>query len=284
MNIKFLILVVLTFCFLNDVSSQEKLKQLSNSPLSIGEKVEVHSKILGEDRLLNIYLPNGYSPDSTKTYPVIYLLDGSIDEDFIHIAGLVQFASFSWINIIPESIVVGIANVDRRRDFTFPSNNKEDNQHAPTSGKSDNFMDFIEKELKPFIDQAYKQNGKNVLIGQSLGGLMATQILFERPDMFTDYIIVSPSLWWDDVSIAAYEPKSYSSEKSIFVGVGKEGYGMEELAEGLYDKLMLLRKDNTRINFKYFEEQDHGDVLHLAVYEAFEKLYVEEEGTVEEKK
>jgi len=271
------LLIICISLFVSVLYSQETMKALKSSALSIGEKVEVHSDILSEDRLLNIYLPHGYSPDSTKTYPIIYLLDGSIDEDFIHIAGLTQFASFSWINIIPESIVVGIANVDRKRDFTFPSKNKEDQKYAPSAGKSEAFMDFVEKELRPFIDQEYKSSGKNILIGQSLGGLLATQMLYTRPDVFTDYIIISPSLWWDDLSIAQFEPKSYETEKSIFIGVGKEGYGMEEMAEGMYNKLLSMKNDNTRLNFKYFEEQDHGDVLHLAVYQAFEDLYVEEE-------
>jgi len=174
--LKAILILFICVVFSLDMFSQNVMKELETSALSIGETVKVHSKVLDEDRLLNIYLPYGYSPDSLQTYPVIYLLDGSIDEDFIHIAGLVQFASFSWINIIPESIVVGIVNVDRKRDFTFPSNNKEDNHHAPTSGKSEYFMDFIEKELRPYIDQEYKSNGKNILIGQfSLNQSLTTQ-------------------------------------------------------------------------------------------------------------
>ena len=90
------------------VSFTAQSQTATKTPLNIGESVTINSKILDEDRTLNIYLPHGYSADSTKTYPVIYLLDGSIDEDFIHISGLVQFGSFSWINMIPETIVVGI--------------------------------------------------------------------------------------------------------------------------------------------------------------------------------
>lgn len=52
---------------------------------------------------------------------MIYLLDGSADEEFIHIVGLVQYNSFEWISQIPKSIVVGIATVARRRGFTFPT-------------------------------------------------------------------------------------------------------------------------------------------------------------------
>ncbi|MEL7065410.1 MAG: alpha/beta hydrolase, partial [Bacteroidota bacterium] len=84
----------------------------SITPLSIGEVLRFDSKALDETRILNVYLPQGYRDSIDKSYPVIYILDGSMDEDFLHLAGLVQFGSFPWINMVPQSIVVGIANVD----------------------------------------------------------------------------------------------------------------------------------------------------------------------------
>src|SRR4051812_18497635 len=97
-------------------------------PFVLGVVDELQSSALGEKRVLNIYLLEGYSKDDTSSYPVIYLLDGSADEDFIHVVGLVQFNNFSWINRVPKSIVVGIATVDRRRDFTYPTTIEKDRQ------------------------------------------------------------------------------------------------------------------------------------------------------------
>ena len=258
------------------IFAQNENKRNEVTQLSIGEKIEFQSKILKENRILNIYLPNGYSKDSLKEYPVIYLLDGSIDEDFIHISGLVQFGSFSWINMIPESIVVGISNVDRKRDFTFPTNNKKDKEDFPTTGESESFINFIENELQPYIDKKYETGSIKTLIGQSLGGLLATEILFKNPDLFDNYIIASPSLWWDDESLLKYSPNSYSTKKSIFIAVGKEGKVMERTAKELYDKLNLLKKENTNLYFEFFEKKNHGDALHLAVYSAFEKIFMKE--------
>lgn len=253
--------------------SQNSIKSESKTPLSIGETIQIQSEILKENRIINIYLPNQYAKDSLKTYPVIYLLDGSIDEDFIHISGLVQFGSFSWINMIPESIVVGISNIDRKRDFTFPTSNKKDKKDFPTTGESKKFIDFIKTELQPFIDQNYKTDSIKTLIGQSLGGLLATEILFKNPELFDNYIITSPSLWWDNESLLKAEPTSYQSQKSIYIAVGKEGKVMERTAKELYDKLTISRKENTKLYFDFFEKQNHGDALHLAVYGAFEKIF-----------
>ncbi|MCB0457304.1 MAG: alpha/beta hydrolase-fold protein [Flavobacteriaceae bacterium] len=259
-------LFILLFVTFQVSISQEK------KPFSIGETLSFYSEILQEDRVLNIYLPNGYE-NSSKQYPVIYLLDGSTDEDFIHIAGLVQFGSFSWINMIPETIVVGIANVDRKKDFTYPSTDKGYVKKYPMTGHSENFIQFLEVEVQPYIEKSYNVTEEKTLIGQSLGGLLATEILFKKPDIFNNYIIVSPSLWYDYESLLKMTPKDYTSEKKIFIAVGEEGEIMKRIANELYLKLKKINNHHTQLYFNFLEEQDHGNVLHLAVYEAFEKMF-----------
>lgn len=115
--------------------------------------------------------------DSAITYPLIYLLDGSANEDFVHVAGVVQFLTM--IGAIPASIIAGIANVDRKRDFTFATTIAQDKMDYPATGKAAKFMAFIEKELQPFIQKKYKTNTVTTIIGQSLGGLFATEVLLK---------------------------------------------------------------------------------------------------------
>ncbi|WP_313114351.1 alpha/beta hydrolase [Aequorivita sediminis] len=252
---------------------QDLLEKISKTDFTIGETIKIKSQLLNETRDLNIYLPMNYSQDSLKNYPVIYLLDGSKEGDFIHISGIVQFGSFSWINMIPESIVVGIANVDRKRDFTYPSQSELDQKEFPTSGKSENFISFIKKELQPFINFEYRTTEMKTIIGQSLGGLLATEILIKEPELSDNYIIVSPSLWWDDENLLDENPKTYSSKKSIYIAGGKEGEVMERTAKELYDKLNKNKEQNTDLTYKFLEDKTHGDALHIAVYYAFENIF-----------
>ncbi|WP_196893539.1 alpha/beta hydrolase [Aureivirga marina] len=245
-------------------------KQLSENEFSIGKSIIIESKILNENRNINIYLPPSYSEEKAKSFPVIYLLDGSKDEDFIHVSGIVQFGSFPWINMLPESIVVGIGNVDRKRDFTYPSENKLDQKEYPTSGKSESFIQFIEKELQPYVNSNFKTNKIKTIIGQSLGGLLTTEILLKKPNLFDNYIIVSPSLWWDDEKLLDYKQMVISTKKSIYIAVGKEGNIMERTAKELYTKLAF---NNPKTYFEFLENKSHGDALHEAVYHAFEKIF-----------
>jgi len=240
--------------------------------------------ILNEKRTLNIYLPEGFNRNDTTRYSVIYLLDGSADEDFIHIAGLVQFNSFPWIHRLPKSIVVGIANVDRQRDFTFPTTVSADLANYPTTGHSDRFIQFLEKELQPFIETKYPINSSRTLIGQSLGGLLATEILLKRPALFNAYIIVSPSLWWDNGSLLNQTgdilKENYPIPTKVYIGVGKEGLTpsdpprvMEVDANLLAEKLRESKSGKVKVYFDYLPEEDHATILHQAVYNAFIKLY-----------
>ena len=207
-----------------------RLEAQDARPLSIGETLEINSDILGEKRTLNIYLPPGYDNSQDVSYPVIYLLDGSLNEDFLHIVGLVQF--FEMQMGFPKTIVVGIGNVDRKRDFTFHTDIASLTKTYPTTGKSALFIDFIEKELKPFIRNKYKTGKQEILLGQSLGGLVATEIFFKKPGLFNNYIIVSPSLWWDNESLLkagkTYLDTHLDSEIKVTVIVGKERKQMDK--------------------------------------------------------
>ena len=245
----------------------------NTKPFNIGEIAEIKSVILNENRTLNIYLPDGYN-DKEK-YPVIYLLDGSANEDFIHIVGLVQY--FNMTFKMPNTIIVGIANVDRRRDFTFPTKNAALKKTYPTTGGSAKFIDFVEKELQPYINANYKLNDTSYLIGQSLGGLMATEILLKKPDLFTNYIIVSPSLWWDDESLLKQAPSLLAGQtdnkKWVYISVGIEGKIMERDAAGIVKALKNSGKKNLKVDFVPLPKENHATILHNSLYEAFKILY-----------
>lgn len=250
-----------------DSSSQQ------SKPFILGRIDDIYSNILGEKRTLNIYLPEGYKDNDTSRYPVIYLLDGSADEDFIHIAGLVQFLNFPWVNLLPKSIVVGIANVDRRRDFTFPTSVAADKKESPTSGGSAKFIDFIEQELQPFVEKTFKTNSSKTLIGESLGGLLATEILFKKPQLFTTYIIVSPSLWWNNESLLQMKPALQNKDSiKVFIAVGNEGKRMQNDAHQL-EKIIQADGKKTVVYFQYFPSENHATILHRAVYSAFESFH-----------
>lgn len=239
------------------------------TPFIIGETHQLYSDSLRENRTLHVYLPSTYKKEDSTRYHVIYVLDGSANEDFLHISGLVQF--FTMMQMIEPSIVVGIANVDRERDFTYPTNNTEDRLHYPTTGHSAPFMAFLERELLPYVEQHYKTNSQRTLIGQSLGGLLATQMLLRNFYLFQNYLVVSPSLWWDDESIfeRKFEKSIYqgNGKTKVLVCVGKEMPKMVKEAKRLYKWLKNQGFKESRMKYLYLEKENHATILHNAAYQ-----------------
>ncbi len=244
----------------------------SGRPFVLGVTDKVHSAALGEDRILNIYLPDGYKENAGRAYPVIYLLDGSANEDFIHVCGLVQFLNM--IGYMPSTVVVGIANVDRKRDFTFPSALAGDLQKIPNAGGAAKFIQFMHAELKPYISSHYRVNDSTTLIGQSLGGLLATQLLLEQPGLFRNYIIVSPSLWWNKESLltraVALMPQAVAATTVYISAGGREPGFMKKDAK----RLSRLLKKGTAMNIHWQPEphESHLTILHNCLYHALVRL------------
>lgn len=282
---KLITLAFFLFSFTLTFSQKNKSKTAETSkPFILGVIDEIQSKELNEKRILNIYLPEGYNASEDTKYPVIYLLDGSADEDFIHVVGLVQFNSFEWINQVPKSIIVGIATVDRKRDFTFPTTIENDKTRFPTTGHSDQFIAFIEKELQPFIEKKYKTNDSKTIIGQSLGGLLETEILLKKPFLFNKYVIVSPSLWWDNGSLLNLDSEilkeNFKQQTDIYIAVGKEGLTPTEIprvmevdANQLAEKIKAAKSNYIKVYFDYFPEENHGTILHPAIANSFKFFY-----------
>ncbi|TDE26960.1 alpha/beta hydrolase [Flavobacterium ranwuense] len=278
-------IIILILIFTVTIGNAQVKKQKETSkPFVLGTIEEINSKILSEKRIVNIYLPEGYNQNDTIKYPVTYLLDGSADEDFIHVVGLFQFNNFSWINRVPKSIVVGVANIDRKRDFTYQTTIEEDKKRYLTCGKSANFISFIETELQPFIEKKYKTNNSKTIIGQSLGGLLATEILLKKPNLFNKYIIISPSLWWNNGSLLNEESEIYQEnfkdKIDIYIGVGKEGLAPSEIphvmevdANLLSEKLKSKKSKNVKVSFDYLPQEDHATITHLAIFNAMRILY-----------
>lgn len=275
MKLKTILALLLLFGLKN--ACAESSIEPAIKPLSIGETIELHSNTLNEKRKLNIYLPQSYSEKTDKRYPVIYVLDGGLNQDFLHIVGLVQFNSMPWLDFMPESIVVGVANVDRKSDFTSPSLDQRDQKKFPTSGSSAKFINFLLSEVQPAIDERYRVNQTKTLVGQSLGGLLATQILFQQPQAFNNYLIVSPSLWWNQERLLAQNITPTKEKIKVFIAVANEGTTMVRLAISLADKLRQSYKSSDIAEYAYFDQLNHGDTLHLAAYKGLQVLFAKED-------
>ncbi len=255
-------------------------------PLVFGETMTVPSRELDENRVINIYLPPGYKANDTITYPVIYIIDGGVDEDFFHIAGIVRYNNQPWINRFPPSIVVGIENTDRRRDCSFAVTNLDfldrvgfSKSAFPNYGGSARYIAFVEKELIPFMAEKYKARQGGTIIGESFAGLLATEILLHHRKLFDNYIIISPGLWWGDEALlkeapALLEIASGQKTKVYIAAANKdEDKLMYDEAVALQDILKKYGGRDMDVFYDYLSDELHSTIIHQAVYNAFKMFY-----------
>jgi predicted alpha/beta superfamily hydrolase len=170
--------------------------------------MEIASKVLKEQRKLKVFLPDNYDTNDSISYPVIYVLDGEWH------TGLNNWNAYKLAQegVIPPAIIVGIINVDRNRDF-LPTHVGINS----TSGKAKDFLEFISKELKPYIDSLYNTSGRTALVGHSFGGVFTMYALLTSPDLFDAHVVSDPPFGWDD----GYMIKLAKSNLSILKGKNK---------------------------------------------------------------
>lgn len=247
-------------------------EQQTGEPITIGHRYKLESKVLRETRSYLVHKPSGYD-FSEQRYAVVVLLDG--EGNFQHVsATLDQLANTG--RAMPM-LLVGIENTDRQRDFTPPMTSaKLDDKPNGVLGGAPQFLTFIADELLPHIDRTYRTRPTRILIGHSYGGLFAVHALFNRPETFKAYIVISPSLWWDNQALAKQADQFVADHQNlqaaVYMTMGNEGGAMLGGAQKVAGSLSSSR-ENISVMFKHWQEESHGSVVMRSVYEGMEWLH-----------
>ncbi len=184
---------------------------------------------------MKVALPANYNP-STQKYATIYVLDG--DENFDLVSN--KCDEISTNNAVSNVLVVSIGyGNDRSVDYTPATDGTNTGAHQ--------FLDFIEMQLIPKMEQDYSaanyREGR-VILGHSYGGLFGAYAFSARNELFGNYILLSPSLWYDNLAVLKLEKNNRETNKInpqlVFMGIGEtENYGtMQAPFESFYQSLI----------------------------------------------
>ncbi|RFS26356.1 alpha/beta hydrolase [Chitinophaga silvatica] len=262
------------------------LAQSAVKPLiAYGRPDSIYSTILQENRPLFIYTPPLDTPYfSQARYPVLYVLDG--DQHFELLHAMMQELIFNDITALPKMIIVGIANTpnNRTKDLTSFKD-----KMSSRSGGGQNFISFLEKELIPYINKQYSTAPYNVLIGHSLGGLMATDVMLHQSKLFNAYLAIDPSLFWSQRATLKNIQYSGLANKKYYLAIA---HTMEPDLDSI-----TVRKDtsqtsvhiNAMLSFvdslkskapgslkwkaKYYPDEDHASVPVIAMYDGLKFIF-----------
>ncbi len=278
------------------VSCQDKKAspgpEAGNLLLQIGTIDSLRSDILDETRTIWVHVPDEAAGAiyGQTDYPVLYLLDGP--GHFHAVTGMLKNLGDN--GIVPRMVVVGIPNTDRTRDLT-PTHVDEmfgDSSFVLTSGGGAEFMDFVEKELIPFVEEKYPVTGYRTFVGHSFGGLSAVYSLLNRPEVFSNYVAIDPSLWWDDWLMVHWADSLLTDNglagKALYIGVANtmdEEMDMDRVrgdtarsSDHIRSILSFVEQAESgssglHFGWKYYPDDDHGSVPLITEYDALRFLF-----------
>jgi len=245
----------------------------------------VSSNITNQDYRLFVVTPENYNSSLEVVYEVVYVLDITAEDS----AQLVQFQrTFAQLPNIPEFILVGVGfSRDeehrglRTAHFSPSRNDKIDNEILalyPTLSESENvrnwqsggareFANVLSSDIIPYIEANFATSNSDTVMGASLAGLFLAVVLFEQPEMFENYVITSPSVWWNNFELFENASSLYRKDLQgkVYLSVG--GLENSEMLES-YNRLSNTLEENESANLIFsseiIENQTHLSVVPLS--------------------
>lgn len=253
------------------------LLAVSAKDIVIGQKINLKSDVIGEERPLWIYAPETVN----KELPLftVYVLDAEVH--FHTVTGIVK--SLVDYDQIPGVLVVGIETTDRSRDF-LPEITGEPQTEFQTFVKSkwpnsghQKFLKFLKSELFPYIESNYNVNSHRTLIGHSNGGTLALSALFNQPELFNNYLAISPNGWWSHEQVVGNveKLKAQSGLEKLFITVGGEGGRFYTGTMDLLSSLETEKPDSLTWTYKQYPEQTHMSGILPALNDGLPILFKE---------
>lgn len=237
-----------------------------------------------------IAMPPGFDADGDTMYPVVYVLDGATQFLLVnYVSKVLQLEG-----IIRPMILVGIDSsplfsiqewrgnriymFTPTRSEAFEQEKSEILEQEVRSGGAVKFRSVLKDEVIPWIEKRYSTSEERAIVGWSLGGLFAVDTLFKDPDLFSHYLIGSPSLWWDDQIIFEFE-KSYVNNRNdlsarVYLSMGEQE--VEEqvvLARKMSDTLMSREYHGLEMKFRVFEGETHMSVFPTTIIHGLRYLF-----------
>lgn len=213
-----LLVVALSFFFLK--SSYGQAKQNGQFLQQVGALDSIYSKTLKEYRKIYVQLPATYDSNKKEKYPVVYILDGEV---LLPTVNNVQ--DFYSGGFTPDMVLVGISNdANRVRDLTTSKVTEMFGRpFEQENGEASNFSEFLKNELIPFVENKYPVTSFRTLIGHSYGGLFTLYSLVNYPELFSNYIVIDPSLDWDNQKLLKEAKDKLANnnyrDKSLFMSL-----------------------------------------------------------------
>ena len=145
-----------------------------------------------------------------------------------------------------------------------------------TTGGAESFMQFLKNGIIPTVEKEYKVDANTRgILGHSFGGLFGFYSYVKHPELFSNYILLAPSIWWNDSEIFQDKTSIISKrEVTMFIAMGTAEI---KLIKGpmavLAEELKSVKNEKLKMTYKQYENATHNSVLPQGIYDGIELLY-----------
>ncbi|MDO6595659.1 alpha/beta hydrolase-fold protein [Oceanihabitans sp. 2_MG-2023] len=224
------------------------------------------SQKLNDTREIKIQLPRGYDDNTSKNYPLIVVFDG--DYMFEIVAGNVDYYSY-WEDM-PEAIVVGVNQIDTRRD----DSNYSEQSSLPLDSGAD-FFEFVGMELVPHIEKNYRTENFKVAIGHGETANFINYFMLKPLPLFQAYISISPDLAPDMSTYIPERLKSFETKLFYYLATSTNDVkSIKAKTETLNTSIAAVDNKNVLYNFNTFEGPSHYALPAHAIPKALESIFL----------
>lgn len=254
------------------------------TPIVSGSVHRIHSAVYGVDKLVTVRLPRGYAEETERRWPVVFSVDGGPEQDFDLLSGIAAEAEFS--GSFEPFILIGVRTDNRYAELTPPLLRTDAKELAAIFGDrmqpdgAPKFREFLARDVIPWAKGRYR-TGRTAVTAVSLGGLFVLDTLLERPEMFDDYIALTPSVWWDGGRVgdeAAAKLRAHNAgDRRLYMTMGDEGVGNRN-REWLETLVSALQSDAPKgLKWAFADRSDSEEHRTMALtgwLDAFRTLYL----------
>jgi predicted alpha/beta superfamily hydrolase len=270
---RFKVILLLTLClFLFKVTAEAQIVSGHDSlgPFCLKniDKWSIHSSVIGEDYTLYVLRTEAYDTSDVRL-PVLYMTDG----DWNMTVAMNCFSMLRQDYDTREPLVVGIG-------YGNGINKRTRDLDPDTGGPA--FLEFIEKEVIPFVNEKYRTGNEKAIYGYSMGGMFTTYILFHRPDLFDMVFIGAPANNGRTLMPSAQEyfRNNRDLKSKVFIGVGSYEKEVVRNINEFTDYLLSLKCTGLTIRKGFTPGAGHGAALAQVMQNAIAFGYCEQHEAV----
>ncbi len=276
----YLLLLIFLSCQPTEITQDEK--EVSKE-IVIGEKLNLFSETLNENREIFISLPPNYERN-VHAYPIIIVFDA---EYLFELTNSIVNIKTSR-NEMPESIVIGIPNSTNKRYDMAMELSRPDGRtfFGDADGKEiKNYLTFIRKELLPYLERSYRINKHKTVIGMSPTFGPVLEAFWNQPDLFDGYIILAAELALKTSSGRTIQERTLQAiqdnqrtKSAIYIGKASDDLKRRPKEERLaYNQMneTLESTANPKINYtiEILEEENHYGMSITGIKHGLETIY-----------